>query len=53
MNKILILGGPGSGKTYAAKIIAKYLNINSYSLDDIYWDNSSPKNVNVLRPEDF
>lgn len=38
--KIHIIGGPGSGKTYLADIIAKNFNINRYDLDDIFWDNS-------------
>ena len=38
--KIHIIGGPGSGKSYMAKLISNQTNIKSYNLDDIFWDNS-------------
>lgn len=34
-NKIVIIGGPGTGKTTLAKDLSSILNINFYSLDDI------------------
>ena len=39
--KIHIIGGPGSGKSYMAKLISNQINIKNYNLDDIFWDNSS------------
>lgn len=39
--KIHIIGGPGSGKSYMANLISNQIHIKSYSLDDIFWDNSS------------
>ncbi len=41
MTKIRIVGGPGSGKTYAAKTLSKALHLPHYDLDDLYWDNKS------------
>jgi adenylate kinase family enzyme len=38
--KIHIIGGPGSGKTYCAKIISKRYNIPYYNLDNLFWDNT-------------
>lgn len=35
--RILILGSPGSGKTYISKVLQKYLNLPSYHMDDLYW----------------
>lgn len=35
--RIHIIGGPGSGKTYAAKRLAHALNMKCYDIDDIYW----------------
>ncbi len=37
-NKIHIIGGPGSGKTFAAGVISKKLSIPSYDLDELFWD---------------
>jgi len=39
-NKIHIIGGPGSGKSYMANLISNQMNIKSNNLDDIFWDNS-------------
>lgn len=39
--KIHIIGGPGSGKTYAAKTLSKMLDIESYDLDNLFWDNTA------------
>jgi adenylate kinase family enzyme len=40
VNKIHIVGGPGSGKTYLAECLSTQLGISSYELDDIFWDNT-------------
>ena len=36
-NRFHIVGGPGSGKSYAAKKLSVLLNIPFYDLDDIFW----------------
>ena len=41
IRKIHIIGGPGSGKTYYACLLAEKLKIKDYDLDGIYWDNSA------------
>ena len=40
--RIHLLGGPGSGKTYIAARIAAALDIQAYDLDDLFWDPSAP-----------
>lgn len=40
LKKIHIVGGPGSGKSFLAKRLSDKLGIDSYNLDDIFWDNS-------------
>jgi len=40
IQKIHIIGGVGSGKTYAARRIAEMLGIRAYDLDNIFWDNT-------------
>ncbi len=40
--RIHVLGGPGSGKTYVAAKIAAALGIQAHDLDDLFWDPSSP-----------
>ena len=37
MEKILVIGSPGSGKSYFSKKLSKILNIPVYHLDLIYW----------------
>lgn len=37
LNKIFIIGGPGSGKTYLAKKLSEKLKIKHYDLDNIFW----------------
>ncbi|MCB2297667.1 P-loop NTPase family protein [Clostridium tagluense] len=41
IKKIHIIGGPGSGKTYISQKISKDLHIESYDLDELFWDKSS------------
>ena len=38
MNKIIIIGCPGSGKSYFSKELAKKTNIPLYHLDLLYWN---------------
>lgn len=35
--KIIVIGCPGSGKSYFSKQLSKQLNIPLYHLDNIYW----------------
>lgn len=41
MNKIHVVGGPGSGKSYCAKKISELIGIQYFDLDPIFWDYSS------------
>lgn len=43
MKRIRIIGTPGSGKTYLAKLISKKLKIPVYDLDDVYWQKKYTK----------
>jgi len=46
IQKIHIIGGVGSGKTYAARRIAEMLEIRAHDLDNIFWDNTD-KSYNI------
>ncbi len=37
--KIIVIGSPGSGKTYFSNEIKKIWNGNIYHIDDIFWEN--------------
>lgn len=37
MKRIYVIGPPGSGKTYLSGKISEKLNIDKFSLDDIFW----------------
>lgn len=39
--KIHIIGGSGTGKTFAAEQISKACHIPHFDLDNIYWDNTA------------
>lgn len=41
IKKIHIIGGSGSGKTYIADRISEKLDIKTYDLDELFWDNSA------------
>ncbi|HEY1790394.1 MAG TPA: DNA topology modulation protein FlaR [Verrucomicrobiae bacterium] len=41
--RIHIIGGPGSGKTYAAAKLSKRLNVPACDLDDLYWDHAASR----------
>ena len=36
-NKIIVIGSPGSGKSYVSKKLAEILNLPLIHLDNIYW----------------
>jgi adenylate kinase family enzyme len=36
-----IIGGPGSGKSYAAKHLATRLEIPAHDLDNLFWDRAA------------
>jgi len=36
--RIHIIGGPGSGKSYAARHLSHRLEVPAYDLDDLFWD---------------
>jgi adenylate kinase family enzyme len=40
--RIHIIGGPGSGKTYVASLLAERFGIRHQDLDEFFWDNDSP-----------
>ncbi|MBS3172528.1 AAA family ATPase [Candidatus Woesearchaeota archaeon] len=48
INKVYVLGAPGSGKTFLAKKLCRILNIEYFDLDDIFWE----KKYSVKRDED-
>jgi adenylate kinase family enzyme len=39
--RIHIIGGPGSGKTYAARHLSDSLGIPTCDLDDLFWDSAA------------
>ena len=38
VSRIMIIGGPGSGKTWLARRLGENLNLPVYSVDDAVWD---------------
>lgn len=48
--KIRIIGGSGSGKSYAAKELSETWQIPCYDLDQIFWDNQAER-FGVKTPE--
>lgn len=41
LQRIHIIGGPGSGKSYAARRLSNSLGIPAYDLDDLFWDRTA------------
>jgi adenylate kinase family enzyme len=39
--RIHIIGGPGSGKSYAARQLSHRLGLPAYDLDDLFWDRTA------------
>ena len=48
MNKVIILGSPGSGKSTFAKALQKLTNLPLYHLDNIWW---KPNKTHISRAE--
>jgi adenylate kinase family enzyme len=40
--RIHIIGGPGSGKSYAALALSTRFSVPAHDLDDLFWDRSAP-----------
>jgi adenylate kinase family enzyme len=43
LQRIHILGGPGSGKSYAARHLSHRLGITAYDLDDLFWNRAAQR----------
>jgi adenylate kinase family enzyme len=43
LQRIHIIGGPGSGKSYAASHLSYRLKIPAYDLDDLFWDRAAQR----------
>lgn len=48
--RIHIIGGPGSGKSYLGRKLAQHCKLPLLELDDIFWDNTQAAD-NIKRPE--
>lgn len=51
IRRIHIIGGSGSGKSYIAQKLSSQLNIETYDLDNIFWDNNSATFGKRANPE--
>src|SRR5262245_4212531 len=43
LQRIHIIGGPGSGKSYVARQLSQHCGIPAYDLDDLFWDRAAPR----------
>ena len=41
--RIHLIGGPGSGKSYAAARLSSKFGVPAYELDDLFWDNTTSR----------
>jgi adenylate kinase family enzyme len=41
LQRIHIIGSPGSGKSYAAQCLSHRLRVPAYDLDDLFWDRAA------------
>jgi adenylate kinase family enzyme len=41
--RIHIIGGPGSGKSYIARRLSQRFGIPAYDLDELFWDRTAPR----------
>ena len=62
MKKIIVIGCPGSGKSYFTKVLSEKLNIKKYHLDLYYWKENwtpTPKDKfleiinNILKNDEY
>lgn len=61
LQRVRVVGGPGSGKSYLAKLISDHTNLSYINLDDLFWfrgKKRDPENrdkllLNVLRTEEW
>ena len=51
MQKICILGAPGSGKTFLAHRLAIKFGLETHDLDDIFWDSTADSYGTKASPE--
>lgn len=51
IKRVHIIGGAGSGKTFAACRISEKLRIQAYDLDTIFWDNTDKSYNKKANPE--
>src|SRR5215831_518656 len=47
LQRIHIIGGPGSGKSYAALQLSRLLGIPAYDLDELFWDRAAERNARL------
>ena len=43
LQRIHIIGGPGSGKSYIAHQLSQRFGIPAYDLDELFWDRAAPR----------
>ena len=62
MEKIIVIGCPGSGKSYFSKILSEKINIKKYHLDLLFWKENwtpTPRNEfieiikNILKEDSY
>jgi adenylate kinase family enzyme len=41
LQRVHIIGGPGSGKSYAAQQLSNRLGVPAYGLDDLFWERAA------------
>lgn len=61
LQRVRVLGGPGSGKSYLAKLISDHTNLSYINLDDLFYvgakkrdpENRNKLLLNLLRTEEW
>ena len=43
LQRIHIIGGPGSGKSYIAHQLSQRFGIPAYELDELFWNRAAPR----------
>ena len=51
--RIHLIGGPGSGKSYAAGRLSARFDIPAYDLDDLYWDRPTVRTEAAARDREL